>query len=69
MAGIMAAKAGNGRGVVGGCPGCRLIVAKALDKNLLGYDDNVIKGILWSARQDAKVINLSLSAARRSPTL
>lgn len=69
VAGIMAARAGNGRGVVGGCPGCRLIVAKALDKSLFGYDDNVIKGILWSARQDAKVINLSLGSTAKSDAI
>ena len=69
VAGIMAARAGNGRGVVGGCPGCRIIVAKALDKNLYGYDSNVIKGILWSARQDARVINLSLGSTARSDAI
>lgn len=69
VAGIMAAKAGNGRGVVGGCPGCRLIVAKALDRNLFGYDSNVIKGILWSAKQDAKVINLSLGSTAKSDAI
>lgn len=69
VAGIMAARAGNGRGVVGGCPGCRLIVAKALDKNLVGYDDDVVEGILWSARQNAKVINLSLGSTAKSDAI
>lgn len=69
VAGIMAARAGNNRGVVGGCPGCRLIVAKALDKNLFGYDSNVIKGILWSARQNAGVINLSLGSTAKSDAM
>lgn len=69
VAGIMAARAGNGKGVVGGCPSCKLIVAKALDKNLVGYDSNVIKGILWSARKGAKVINLSLGGTHKSEAM
>lgn len=60
VAGIVAARTGNRMGVAGGCPGCRLIVAKALNKDLVGYDSDIAAAIRWSADRGAKVINLSL---------
>lgn len=68
VAGIAAAKI-NGRGVVGGCPKCKLIVAKALDKNLIGYNSDIIDAIVWSADRKAKVINLSLGSNSRSEAM
>lgn len=60
VAGIVAANTGNGFGVAGGCPGCRLVIAKALDKDLVGYDSDIATAIRWSADRGAKAINLSL---------
>lgn len=68
VAGIAAAKI-NRKGVVGGCPGCKLIIAKALDKNLIGYTSDVIDAIIWSAKNKAKVINLSLGSNYRSEAM
>jgi thermitase len=68
VAGIALAKA-NGRGVVGGCPKCRLVVAKALDRNLIGYNSDIIDAIVWSAKKKAKVINLSLGSNSRSEAM
>lgn len=59
-AGTVAARTGNGIGVAGGCPNCRLIVGKALDRDLSGSDSNIADAIVWSANNGAKVINLSL---------
>lgn len=60
VAGIAAARTDNGTGVAGGCPYCRLIIAKALDKDGVGYDSDIANAIMWSADQGAKAINLSL---------
>lgn len=68
IAGIAAARA-NGRGVVGGCPRCSLIVAKALDGNLVGYNSDIIDAIVWSAKRRAKVINLSLGNTQWSQAM
>lgn len=60
VAGTMVARTGNRAGVAGGCPGCKLLMAKALDKNLSGYDSDIARGIVWAADRGAKAINLSL---------
>lgn len=60
VAGTAAARTSNRKGVAGGCPGCRLIIAKALGSELSGYDSDIAEGITWSADAGAKVINLSL---------
>lgn len=66
ISGIVAARTGNGKGVAGGCPGCRIIMAKGLDRNLFGYDSNLSKAIIWSANKGARVINLSWGSTARS---
>ncbi|MGB3635745.1 MAG: S8 family serine peptidase, partial [Rubrobacteraceae bacterium] len=60
VAGIAAASTGNGKGVAGGCPDCELFVAKAT-QDLSGTVSDVAEAIVWSADNDAAVINLSLS--------
>ena len=68
VAGIATAKA-NGKGVVGGCPRCTLVVAKALDEDLIVYNSDIIDAIIWSAKKRAKVINLSLGSNSRSEAM
>ncbi len=68
VAGIATAKI-NKKGIVGGCPRCRLIIAKALNKNLTGYNSDIIDAIIWSAKKKAKVINLSLGSNYRSEAM
>lgn len=60
VAGTVAARTGNVRGVAGGCPGCGLIIAKAIGRDLAGYDSDIARAITWSANNRAKAINLSL---------
>lgn len=60
VAGIAAANTGNRTGVAGACPNCKLIIAKALDRNLIGNDSNIADAIVFSANNGAKAINLSL---------
>lgn len=59
-AGTVAARTGNGIGVAGGCPNCRLLIGKALDRNLVGSDSDIARAIVWGANNGAKAINLSL---------
>lgn len=69
VAGIVAAKTGNRAGVAGGCPNCKIIAAKALDRNLFGYTSNIIDAIIWSTDRGARVINLSLGSHRRTEAM
>lgn len=69
VAGIAAALTNNGRGVAGGCPGCRLLVAKVMDSSGSVTDSALIRGINWSVNHRADVINLSLGGGRKSSVL
>lgn len=69
VAGIVAARANNGEGVAGVCPGCSLIAAKALDATGSGTDADIAEAIIYSADRGAKVINLSMSGPGYSSVL
>ena len=60
VAGIVAARTDNREGVAGGCPKCKLLVAKVFDGKNTGTVARYAKGIIWGAKNDAEVINLSL---------
>ena len=68
VAGIAAARTGNGTGISGGCPGCEILVAKTM-QGRLGYDSDVAAGIIWAADNGADVINLSLTGPAPSGIL
>ncbi len=68
VAGTVAAETGNGTGVASGCPGCRLVIAKAVGSDGHGYTSDIAEGIVWSANNGAEVINLSLGGPD-SPTM
>lgn len=68
VAGIAAARTGNGTGISGGCPGCELLVAKTM-QGRIGYDSDVAEGIIWAADNGADVINLSLTGPAPSDIL
>jgi thermitase len=61
VAGIIAAETGNHKGVAGGCPKCRLLVAKVFDGKNTGTVTRFAQGITWSADHGAAVINLSFT--------
>lgn len=54
----IAAATNNDEGIAGGCPNCRLIVAKALDLSG-GSASDISKAIRWSVNEGAKVVNVS----------
>lgn len=68
VAGTVAAATNNATGVAGGCPACRLVIAKVFDPRG-GYDFAIARGITWSADHDAKVINCSFTGPGESRAL
>lgn len=60
VAGIAAAVANNGKGVVGVAPGAKLMPVKVLDKDGSGTADDLAEGIRFAVDKGAKVLNLSL---------
>ncbi len=68
VAGTLAA-ARDGKGVVGVAPRARLYSVKVLDAEGSGRLSDVIDGILWTAKNGAKVANLSLAIPVDSPAL
>jgi thermitase len=61
VAGIIAAHTNNHKGVAGGCPDCKLLVAKVFDGKNTGTVTRFAEGIRWSADHGAEVINLSFT--------
>ncbi len=60
VAGIAAAKAGNGIGIAGVAPDAQLLIAKALDDDGVGTTVDINNAIRWVVDKGAKVVNLSL---------
>jgi thermitase len=69
MAGTAAASTGNGIGVAGGCPRCKLMIAKYIGRDGIGTTYDFIEGVLWSANHGADVISVSSSGASSSDAL
>lgn len=64
VAGIAAAAANNGLGVVGVAPEALLVPVRVLDGKGQGTLDDVAAGIRWATEQGVDVINLSLGPER-----
>ncbi|PRX16083.1 subtilisin family serine protease [Actinoplanes italicus] len=73
VANTIAAQHGNQLGGVGVCGGCSVLPVRVLGHQeagpATGYASTVASGIVWAARQDAQIINLSLSTPTRSRVL
>lgn len=63
VAGIIAAEAGNGKGIAGitGNLDVKIIPVKVLDKEGQGFSDTVAEGIKYAADKGADIINLSVN--------
>lgn len=69
VAGLAAAIADNGQGIVGTCRRCRVLPVKVIDENNLGYYSWWAQGIAYAIEQNATIINLSLGGDTTSQTL
>ncbi len=69
VAGIAAALTDDGAGIAGACPDCKLVVAKVMGGNGVGYDSDIAQAITWSVDNDADVVNLSLGGQAESAVL
>jgi serine protease len=65
VAGIIAARTGNGVGVASVAPESQLLPVRVLDDRAVGRSVDVDAGIRWAVDNGAAVINLSLEVARR----
>jgi len=66
VAGIAAAGANNGIGMVGVCPSCSIIPVKVLNESNQGSWSTVAAGIVFAVDAGANVINLSLGGQANS---
>ena len=69
VAGVAAAIGGNGQGIVGVCPQCKIMPVKAMQASGAANYSDIAAGILYAAEKGAKVINLSLGGYANSNTL
>lgn len=63
VAGVVAARAGNGLGGAGFCPGCSVLPVRVADSGGRASEADVAAGIVWAADRGARVLNLSLGGS------
>ncbi len=68
VAGIIGARQ-NGTGVVGVAPNCSLLSVKVLNRSGSGNYSSIISGILWCARNNIDIINMSLGGGQHVQAL
>jgi subtilisin family serine protease len=66
IAGIVAARAGNGLGGAGFCPRCSVMPVKVVSAAGLASDVDVAPGITWAVDHGANVINMSFGGTYSS---
>ncbi|MEU4693307.1 S8 family serine peptidase [Actinoplanes sp. NPDC023714] len=69
VASLIAAKTNNGSGMAGVCAQCQILPVKVLDSEGSGSYADVAAGVIYAAKQGAKIINLSLGGPDSSSTL
>ncbi|MEU8237876.1 S8 family serine peptidase [Actinoplanes missouriensis] len=69
VASLIAAKTNNGAGMAGVCAQCQILPVKVLNWEGEGDTSDVAAGIIYAAKQNAKIINLSLGGSEPSPVL
>ncbi len=69
VAGIIAARAGNGRGGAGLAPSARLMIVKVLDAHRRGTTAQLAAGIRYAVAHGARILNLSVNGDVPSPAV
>ncbi|MFC7534845.1 S8 family serine peptidase [Actinoplanes sp. GCM10030250] len=69
VASLIAASQDNGTGIAGVCAECEILPVKALGSDGSGWYSDIAEGIIYAAREGAKIINLSLGSPEPSPIL
>ncbi len=69
IAGIIAASANNGKGIIGLAPESGLINVKVADDEGVSKAELVAKGIIWATDKGANIVNISLQFKEPSPDL
>jgi subtilisin family serine protease len=69
VAGVIAARAGNGIGVTGACAACTIMPVKVLDSSGSGTAAAMANGIRWATDHGANIINLSLVLSGNDPSV
>jgi subtilisin family serine protease len=69
VAGIIAARAGNGEGGAGIAPDARIMIVKVLDENRAGTANGLAEGIRYAVAHGARIINTSVNGDGTSRSL
>lgn len=69
VAGIIAARANNRRGIAGLAPSARILPVRVLDSAGNGNTVNAARGIVWAVNKGADVINLSFAGRQNDPQM
>jgi subtilisin family serine protease len=67
VAGVIAARTGNGIGVAGVCGACVIMPVKALDAQGVGTSGGIAAGIDWAVDHGANIVNLSIVLSGDAP--
>jgi subtilisin family serine protease len=67
VAGIIAARKGNGIGVAGLAPGATIMPVKVLDQNMAGTTDRLARGIRYAVDAGARILNVSVNSDTQTP--
>ena len=69
VAGIVAARQGNGEGGSGLAPGAKIMPVKVLNANMSGTTDQLALGIRYAVDNGARILNVSLNSDNEAPTV
>jgi len=69
VSGIIAAAAGNGIGIAGVAPGCRLMTLRAFDARGVGAEGDVARALIYAVENGASIVNMSFGDVQYSRVL